>query len=202
MGPRFHELAWGPELRALSLEFGAKAEALVFGRKTYEGMAAYWPDAEDEGEIKAYMNALPKLVASRTLTEPAWNNSRATADIVGELRALKARTEKAIYIFGSGELMRSLLPEGVIDEIMLALVPVLLGQGTRLFGEGPQVPLRLVSSQPDRERDGAPELRGRGEPECAPRGVWQSCNPGARTLPLRQAFAATCCRCGRSDRRR
>jgi dihydrofolate reductase len=143
----FHELAWGPELRALSLEFGAKAEALVFGRKTYEGMAAYWPDAEEEEEIKAYMNALPKLVASRTLTDPGWNNSRATADIVGELRALKARSEKPLYIFGSGELMRSLLPEGLIDEILLAVVPVVLGRGRRLFGEGPRVPLRLLSSR-------------------------------------------------------
>jgi dihydrofolate reductase len=94
------------------------------------------------------MNALPKLVASRTLTDPAWNNSRATADIVGELRALKARSEKPVYIFGSGELMRSLLPEGLIDEILLAVVPVVIGRGRRLFGEGPRVPLRLLSSQP------------------------------------------------------
>ncbi|WP_297977081.1 dihydrofolate reductase family protein [uncultured Amaricoccus sp.] len=143
----FHELAWGPELRALSEEFGRKAEALVFGRKTYEGMAAYWTTAEDEGEIKAYMNALPKLVASRTLAEAAWNNSRATADIVGELRALKGRTERPVYIFGSGELVRSLLPEGVIDEIRLAVVPVILGRGRRLFGEGERVGLTLRSAE-------------------------------------------------------
>lgn len=144
----FHELAWGPELRALSLEFGARAEALVFGRKTYEGMASYWPNAEEEAEIKDYMNALPKLVASRTLSDPAWNNSRATADIAGELKALKARTERPIYIFGSGELVRSLLPEGLIDEIILAVAPVILGRGTRLFADGPRVPLKLLSSQP------------------------------------------------------
>jgi dihydrofolate reductase len=144
----FHELAWGPELRALSLEFGAKAEALVFGRKTYEGMAAYWPDADEESAIKDYMNALPKLVASRTLTDPAWNNSRATADIAGELRALKARSEKPSYIFGSGELVGSLLPTGLIDEIKLAVVPVILGRGRRLFGEGERVPLVLRSAQP------------------------------------------------------
>ena len=144
----FHELAWGPELRALSLEFGAGAQALVFGRKTYEGMAAYWPNADEEREIKSYMNALPKLVASRTLTDPAWNNSRATADITGALRELKARSEKPIYIFGSGELVNSLLPEGVIDEIKLALVPVILGRGRRLFGEGARVPLTLASAEP------------------------------------------------------
>jgi len=143
----FHELAWGPELRALSLEFGAKAELLAFGRKTYEGMASYWPEADEESEIKEYMNALPKLVASRTLTDPGWKNSRATADIGGELRASKARTERPIYIFGSGELVRSLLgEEGVIDEILLGVVPVVLGAGRRLFGEGPRVPLTLLSA--------------------------------------------------------
>jgi dihydrofolate reductase len=144
----FHELAWGPELRALSLEFGADAEALVFGRRTYEGMAAYWPEAEEEGEIKAYMSALPKVVASRTRTALDWNNSRAVTDIAGELRTLKARTDKGLYIFGSGALMRSLLLEGVIDEIILGVVPVILGMGTRLFGEGPRVPLTLTSAQP------------------------------------------------------
>jgi dihydrofolate reductase len=143
----FHELAWGPELRRLSEEFGASAEALVFGRKTYEGMAEYWPKAEDEGAIKTYMNALPKLVASRTLTRAEWSNSRATADIAGELRALKARSEKPLYIFGSGELMNSLLPEGLIDEIKLAVVPVILGRGRRLFDEGERVPLTLLSAE-------------------------------------------------------
>ena len=143
----FHEIAWGPELRDLSLGFGAEAEALVFGRKTYEGMAAYWPEADEDSEIKAFMNALPKIVASRTLTELAWNNARATSDIAGELRALKAGSEKPLYLFGSGELMGSLLPDGLIDEIKLAVVPVILGRGRRLFGEGARVPLRLVSSE-------------------------------------------------------
>ena len=93
------------------------------------------------------MNRLPKLVASRTLTDPAWENSRATADIVGELRALKRRSERPVYIFGSAELVGSLLPEGVIDEIKLA-VPVILGRGRRFFGDGPRVPLTLVSAEP------------------------------------------------------
>jgi dihydrofolate reductase len=144
----FHEIAWGPELRELSEEFGARAEALVFGRRTYEGMAAYWPNADDDPVIKEYMNRLPKLVASRSLTDPAWENSRATADIVGELRALKRRSERPVYIFGSAELVGSLLPEGVIDEIKLAVVPVILGRGRRFFGDGPRVPLTLVSAEP------------------------------------------------------
>lgn len=144
----FHERAWGPELNALSEDFGASAEALVFGRKTYEGMAEYWPTADEEPVIKDFMNRLPKLVASRSLTDPAWSNTRATTDILAELRALKAASERPVFIFGSGELVRSLLPEGIIDEFRLALVPVILGRGRRLFGEdGPEVPLRLVGSE-------------------------------------------------------
>lgn len=145
----FHQQAWGPELRALSETFLADTEALVFGRKTYEGMAAYWPEAEedDEARIKAFMNALPKLVASRRPGALAWNNSRATADIVGELGALKARAAKNLYVFGSAELVASLLPAGLIDEIIVAIVPRILGAGRRLFEDGTNVPLRLVSSE-------------------------------------------------------
>ncbi|MBP7001154.1 dihydrofolate reductase family protein [Amaricoccus sp.] len=146
----FHALAWGDELRDLSLTFGAQAEALVFGRKTYEGMAAYWPEADEDGGIKAYMNALPKLVASRTLTDLAWSNSRATADILGEIRALKARSEKHLYIFGSADLVASLLPEGVIDEMLIGVVPVILGRGRPLFREGDRVSLTLLSAEPTR----------------------------------------------------
>lgn len=144
----FHEIAWGPELRALSEAFGANAEALVFGRRTYEGMAAYWPTADEESVIKDYMNRLPKLVASRTLKDPAWSNTRATDDILGALRALKAGSERPVYIFGSAELVGTLLPEGIIDEIKVAVVPVILGKGRRLFGEGARVPLTLVSAEP------------------------------------------------------
>jgi dihydrofolate reductase len=144
----FHERAWGPELRALSESFGESAEMLVFGRKTYEGMAAYWPTAEEEGRVRDYMNALPKLVASRTLRRADWNNSRVTADIAGELRAAKARAGKTIYVFGSAGLTASLLAEGLVDELMVAVVPVLLGRGGRLFRDGAERTLRLLSARP------------------------------------------------------
>jgi dihydrofolate reductase len=146
----FHRQAWGPELEALSKEFGKKAEALVFGRVTYEGMKTYWTTADDDTEVKAYMNALPKIVASHTLDQSDWNNTRVVKDIAGELAQLKQTTDKNIYIFGSADLVASLLQEdNVIDEIMLCVVPVLLGQGTPLFKPADRrESLKLLDSQP------------------------------------------------------
>lgn len=132
----FHNKAWGEELEALSREFGDKAGLLVFGRVTYEGMKAYWTTAAEDPQIKHFMNALPKLVASRTLTESDWNNTRMTADIAGEIARLKAEPGKDITIFGSAELCDSLLKDGLVDEIMLCIVPVLLGNGTPFFKPG------------------------------------------------------------------
>jgi dihydrofolate reductase len=84
-----HEHIWGSELRELSLSFGDELGLLVFGRATYEGMAAYWQNDPDEAEIAVYMNAAPKLVASRTITEATWQNTEVTSDIVGELTRRK-----------------------------------------------------------------------------------------------------------------
>jgi dihydrofolate reductase len=143
----FHNLAWGPELEKLSEEFGDKAASLVFGRVTYEGMASYWKSAEP-GKITTYMNALPKLVASRTLESVDWNNSRVTADIVPELKRMKAEETKTLYIFGSADLTHSLLEAGLVDELMLCTVPVLLGQGTPFFKPGKQIGLELAETRP------------------------------------------------------
>jgi dihydrofolate reductase len=132
----FHNDAWGEELSALSQEFGRKAGLLVFGRVTYEGMKAYWTSAEEEGETKAFMNALPKLVASRSPTGSDWNNTTVTADIAGEISRRKALPGKDIYVFGSAELTESLLAEGLVDEIMIAIAPVTIGQGTPFFKPG------------------------------------------------------------------
>ncbi|PTM40800.1 dihydrofolate reductase family protein [Bosea sp. 124] len=132
----FHGDAWCDELAQLSQEFGDKAGLLVFGRVTYEGMKAYWTSTEEEGETKAFMNGLPKLVASRSLTASDWNNTQVTADIAGEIARRKAAPGKDIYVFGSAELVDSLLREGLVDEIMLCVVPVVLGAGTPLFKPG------------------------------------------------------------------
>lgn len=145
----FHGKAWGPELERLSVEFGETTGLLVFGRTTYEGMKAHWTTAGDETtEVKAYMNALPKLVASRTLASSDWNNTEVTADIVGEIRRRKQELDKPIRVFGSAALTDSLLKAGLVDEVMLGLVPVLLGKGTRFFREGTRGDLRLLEARP------------------------------------------------------
>ncbi|HEY5796107.1 MAG TPA: dihydrofolate reductase family protein [Bosea sp. (in: a-proteobacteria)] len=145
----FHGDAWCDELADLSKQFGKKAGLLVFGRVTYEGMKAYWTSAKEEGETKFFMNALPKLVASRSLTASDWNNTQVTADIAGEVARRKAASAKDIYVFGSAELTDSLLRDGLVDEIMLCIAPVLLGAGTPLFKPGsPARKLSLTQSRP------------------------------------------------------
>src|SRR6266516_3677016 len=82
------EYVWGPELEQLSLEQGKTADALLFGRVTYEGMAAYWTTAE--GTVADYMNSVPKIVFSRTLAKADWNNTRLVReDAEGEIAKLK-----------------------------------------------------------------------------------------------------------------
>lgn len=129
----FHNHAWGEELERISEDFGERARMLVFGRVTYEGMKSYWTTTQDETRIKAFMNAMPKLVASRTLSQSDWNNTTMTSDIAGDLRRLKREAGKDIFVFGSAELTDTLLGEGLVDEVMLALVPTRLGKGTPFF---------------------------------------------------------------------
>lgn len=145
----FHTLAWGEELQRYAQEFGREGDLLVFGRKTYEGMAEYWPSAEEEPEIKEYMNNIAKIAVSRTMRQAEWNNTRVVSDPVAELSKLKQQPGKTIFIFGSAELADSLLKAGLVDEIRICLVPVILGGGNRHFKPASeQVPLRLLESRP------------------------------------------------------
>lgn len=143
----FHNLAWGPELQRYAEQFGEEGDLLVFGRKTYQGMASYWPTAEGEEKIKTYMNGIAKIAVSRTMTEPGWNNARIVSDPVSELTKLKRQDGKTIFIFGSAELADGMMKAGLVDEVRICLVPVILGGGNPLFkpAEG-QIPLKLLES--------------------------------------------------------
>ncbi len=145
----FHKHAWGPELMALSEQFGREGDLLVFGRKTYEGMAAYWPNAdEDESTIKEYMNRIAKIAVSTMMQDAGWNNTRVVSDPVIELQKLKAQDGKTIFVFGSAQLLASLMKAGLVDEYRICIVPVLLGRGNPLFKSAEQLTeLTLVSSQ-------------------------------------------------------
>lgn len=156
----FHEYAWGPELQRLSEEQLREGDLLIFGRKTYEGMAAYWPTAEEDGAIKDFMNRIAKLVASRQMQSADWTNSRVTADPVAEVARLKAQDGKTMFVFGSAELTAALLKAGLVDEMRICIVPVLLGAGNPLFKRSEaQQRLELVGSET--AKNGAVILRYR-----------------------------------------
>ena len=128
----FHSLVFGKDLQELSDEQLAEAGLLLFGRKTYEGMAQYWPGAP-ESEAAA-MNNAKKAVISNTLQSADWKNTTLLkGDAVELVRGLKAEAGGPIYVFGSAELLASLLAYGLVDEYRLCIAPVLLGRGNPLF---------------------------------------------------------------------
>ncbi len=125
------------------------ADTMLLGRVTYEEFARYWPNADPaENEIAAHMNGIPKLVVSNSLTTLEWQNSTlVTGDVAAHLTALKAQPGKDIGITGSGTLVRSLLRDGVLDELHLLVHPIAVGSGKRLFDNlDTPAPLELVSS--------------------------------------------------------
>lgn len=134
-------------------EMGGNADGsgrLLLGRITYEEMASYWPDkTAQDSPFADIINNVEKLVASNTLKEVRWNNSSLIqGDVVKEIGRLREAPGKDMVILGSGRLVRSLLSEGLVDEMKLLLFPVVLGEGKRLFErEGKQVPLELRGSR-------------------------------------------------------
>jgi dihydrofolate reductase len=114
------------------------SDALLLGRVTFDGFAAAWPSMEEtEGEFAVRMNALPKYVASRTLSEPLpWNGTLLGGDVVEEVAKLKQQPGRDLLIYGSGELVNALHPHGLVDEYTLMVFPVTLGVGKHLFREG------------------------------------------------------------------
>jgi dihydrofolate reductase len=143
----WHSDVWGEELENLSIEQGRAAGGLMFGRVTYELMAGHWPNAK--GETADFMNALPKYVFSRTLTTSAWSNTQMFgADVPGTVARIKHESAKDIFLMGSADLAKSLIPHGLIDEFRIAVNPLLLGGGSPLFKPGERVKLKLIDSRP------------------------------------------------------
>lgn len=127
---------WDDEMRSLLGGWNQEAESLLLGRKTYEIFAAHWPYAPKDDPIAPKLNAMPKFVASRTLKKLDWNNSALVGDPVPQgVARLKAEGNGMMLMFGSGELIRTLLGQNLIDELRLWVFPVILGKGKRQFGE-------------------------------------------------------------------
>jgi dihydrofolate reductase len=126
------------------------ADALLLGRRTYEEFAAFWPNQPaDEDPIARFMNDSPKYVVSSSLKEVEWKSSTVLGpDIAAEVTKLKRQPGKDISITGSATLVRSLLSQGLLDELRLMIHPIVVGSGRRLFENGSaQAPLELVGSE-------------------------------------------------------
>src|SRR5687767_4640606 len=143
----FSNVVWGQELEKLSIEQLNSADYLVFGRVTYEGMAAYWTKAE--GKIAGLMNKIPKLVFSKTLKSVDWNNSILIKESASaEIAKLKAQGGGDMYVFGSANLSETFINDNLFDEYRIGIAPVILGSGRPLFRQGiSSKNLSLVSTQ-------------------------------------------------------
>lgn len=127
------------------------AGGFLFGRRTYENFARYWPNASEEEQVVAQpLNTRPKYVASKTLTDPLeWENSKVLGgDVADAVRALKQEDGADLCVLGSTELVHTLIEHDLVDEFRVMIDPVVLGGGKRIFrDDGALRPLRLVDSQ-------------------------------------------------------
>jgi dihydrofolate reductase len=154
-GENFKHAGWtfeidrGEEGDKFKLDETLSSEALLLGRKTYEGFAAAWPSRTDEVGFADKFNSMPKYVVSSTLEDPEWNNSTVLKGDVGEeVAKLKERYDGDIVVHGSAQLVQTLVDRGLVDEFRLMVFPVVLGSGKRLFGgTSDKKPLRLVDSK-------------------------------------------------------
>jgi dihydrofolate reductase len=136
----------GEEGDRFKLDETFEAEALLLGRRTYEGFAAAWP-ARD-GEFADKFNSMPKYVVSSTLEDPDWNNTTVLkGDVVEEVSKLRAAAGGDVYVHGSATLVHTLVEHDLVDELHLMVFPVVLGTGIRLFDDTTDMKrLRLTES--------------------------------------------------------
>ncbi len=129
------EIPRGDEGDRFKLEETRESDALLLGRKTYEGFAAAWPSRT--GEFADKFNSMPKYVVSNTLDEPEWSNSTVIKgdDVPAAVSKLKEEIDGDIQVAGSAQLVNTLLENDLVDEYRLMVFPVVLGSGKRLFGE-------------------------------------------------------------------
>jgi dihydrofolate reductase len=139
---------WNDEISKFKEEELATSDALLLGRVTYDGFAKAWPGKKDEEGFADRMNNYPKYVVSKSLQNPEWNNTHViTENIVQEIAKLKETEGKDILIYGSGQLVNTLLHLQLIDELHLLVYPIVLGKGKRLFKDESEAKLELVTSK-------------------------------------------------------
>ena len=156
-----------------------RADAFLFGRRTYELFAGYW-GAEERAraaledpanhQITAALNTKPKYLASTTLSDPQWAHTTVlSGDLAASIGELKAKPAGELQVHGSGTLIRWLLANDLVDEMTLLIVPVVVGQGARLFPDaGPDIALDLVDARADSKGVTIQVYRPAGRPQYAP----------------------------------
>ncbi|QJD82713.1 dihydrofolate reductase family protein [Cohnella herbarum] len=137
----WHIPYWDDEMANFQRDVFYPSDALLLGRITYEGFAAAWPKEKGEGADE--MNSMPKYVATTTLEEPQWNACFIKNNIIEEVTKLKEGIHQFL-IYGSGQLIRTLMKHNLIDEYHFMVHPVVLGKGKRLFTEQDQIDLQLI----------------------------------------------------------
>jgi dihydrofolate reductase len=125
------------------------ADAQLLGRVTYEGFAKAWPTMEGTGEFGEKMNSMPKVVVSKTIEDPSWENTTVlSGDLAEGVAKLKDQYEGDILVAGSAQLVQGLLDAGLVDELHLMVFPVLLGAGKKLFADaGSRAPFEVVETR-------------------------------------------------------
>jgi dihydrofolate reductase len=141
------EISRGEEGDKFKLDEALEADALLLGRRTYEGFAEAWPSRE--GAFADKFNSMPKYVVSSTLGSADWNNTTiVSGDVDTELVRLRESVNGALVVHGSAQLVQYLVDHDLVDELRLMVFPVVLGAGKRLFGDtGAKKPLRVTSSK-------------------------------------------------------
>jgi dihydrofolate reductase len=136
------DISWhrhGPEENQFATDSMKAGNTLLFGRKTYEMMAGYWPSPmaiENDREVAESMNNADKIVVTRTLKKADWNNTRIlNGDLVTGINQLKASPGNDITLLGSGSILTQLAENGLIDEYLLMIDPVAIGTGTPIFDQ-------------------------------------------------------------------
>lgn len=128
----------------------AATDAQLFGRKTYDKMASFWPTVGDDDPFARHLNSVAKYVASRSMTEATWQGTTVlNGDVAAQVRELKEQDGGTISVLGSADFAQTLMEHDLIDEYSLAVHPIVLGAGKKLFRDSEQVrKLELVDSTP------------------------------------------------------
>ena len=136
---------WDDETDAVGAEIITTQDVVVMGRRTYDEWAGFWPTSDIE-PFASFVNAAPKYVATSTPLDGVWAGSEAIeGDLVEFVRVLKSRPGGDIGVHGSISVTRTLLAAGLLDELQIVTAPIIVGSGTRLLDELPQIRLELIS---------------------------------------------------------